>query len=46
MTMHGCSMALDMLGRQESHLDQELFDGAMGPTKYLSDAEQGQIITF
>jgi peroxiredoxin family protein len=46
MTMHACSMALDILGWEESELDQDLFDGAMGLTQFLSDAEEGQFITF
>jgi peroxiredoxin family protein len=46
MTMHACSMALDILGWEEHELDQDLFDGAMGLTQFLSDAEEGQFITF
>jgi len=46
MTMHACSMALDVLGWEESDLEDDIFDGAMGLTKYLSDAEQGQLVTF
>jgi len=46
MTVHACSMALDVLGWQEGDLVADLFDGALGLTKYLSDAEQGQLITL
>ena len=46
MTIHACSMALDVLGWQEDDLVEGLFDGAMGLTKYLSDAEQGQLVTL
>lgn len=46
MTIHACSMAVDLLGWQEGDLDEDLFDGAMGLTKFLSDAEGGQLVTF
>ena len=46
MTIHACSMAVDLLGWAESDLDGELFDGSMGLTKFLSDAESGQLVTF
>jgi len=46
MTLHACSMALDVLGWQEDDLVDNLFDGSMGLTKYLSDAEQGQLVTL
>jgi len=46
MTMHACSMALDVLGWEETDLVEDIFDGALGLTKYLSDAEEGQLITF
>ncbi len=46
MSIYACSMALDILGWDETDLEGDLFDGAMGLTKYLSDAEAGQIITF
>jgi peroxiredoxin family protein len=46
MTVHACSMALDVLGWQEDDLVDDLFDGAMGLTKYLSDAENGRLLTF
>lgn len=46
MTMHACSMAMDVLGWEEPDLEEGLFDGVMGLTKFLSDAENGQLITF
>ena len=46
MTIHACSMALDILGWKEEDLVEDLFDGAMGLTKYLSDAENGRLVTF
>ncbi len=46
MTMHACSMALDMTGMKESELVEGLFDGQMGLTKFLSDAESGHLITL
>jgi len=46
MTVHVCSMALDILGWKESDLVEDVFDGAMGLTKFLSDAEQGQLVAL
>lgn len=46
MTMHACSMVLDVLGWEEDRLTEDLFDGQMGLTKFLSDAETGQLITL
>ena len=45
MTVHACSMALDILGWREGDLVEGVVDGAMGLTKFLSDAEQGQLVT-
>ena len=46
MTMHACSMVMDVLGWEEDRLTDDLFDGLMGLTKFLSDAENGQFITL
>jgi peroxiredoxin family protein len=46
MTVWACSMVLDILGWDESNLVDDLFDGQMGLTKYLSDAEDGQLMTL
>jgi len=43
---HVCSMAMDVGGWQEGDLVDDLFDGVMGLTKFLSDAEQAQFITL
>ena len=41
-----CSMALDVAGLEMDHLVEELFDGPLGLTKFLSDAEAGQLVTL
>jgi peroxiredoxin family protein len=41
-----CSMALDVQGWDMDRLEAGVFDGALGVTKFLSDAETGQIITL
>ena len=41
-----CSMALDVQGWEIGHLVEGLFDGALGLTKFMSDAENGQFITI
>ena len=46
MTIHACSMAIDLLGWKEDDLVDDLFDGVAGLTKFLSDAESGQLVTF
>jgi peroxiredoxin family protein len=46
MTIHACSMALDVLGWEEDALIEGLFDGCLGLTKFLSDAEEGELITL
>ena len=46
LKMWACSMALDIQGWEIGHLVEGLFDGALGLTKFLSDAETGQFITL
>jgi peroxiredoxin family protein len=46
LKMWACSMALDLKGWEIGHLVEGLFDGALGLTKFLSDAENGQFITL
>ena len=46
LKMWACSMALDVQGWETDHLQDDLFDGALGLTKFLSDAENGQFITL
>ena len=41
-----CSMALDVLEWEEDELVEGLFDGCLGLTKFLSDAEEGELITL
>jgi peroxiredoxin family protein len=41
-----CSMALDVLDWDTDRLIEDLFDGAHGLTRFLSDAEAGQLVTF
>jgi peroxiredoxin family protein len=41
-----CSMALDVQGWEMDRLEADLFDGPLGLTKFLSDAETGQFITL
>ncbi len=44
MTAYACSMALDLLGWTPEDLVEDLFDGELGLTKFLSDAEEGDLI--
>jgi peroxiredoxin family protein len=46
LKMWACSMALDVKGWELDQLEDDLFDGALGLTKFLSDAESGQLITL
>ncbi len=46
MSVYACSMALDVQGWSIDNLTQGLFDGPLGLTKFLVDAEQGQMITL
>jgi len=46
LKLWACSMALDVKGWELDHLEDEMFDGPMGLTKFLSDAEEGQFITL
>lgn len=46
LKLWACSMALDVKGWELDHLDEDLFEGALGLTKFLSDAEGGQFITL
>lgn len=46
LKMWACSMALDVQGWEMSNLESDLFDGPLGLTKFLSDAETGQFITL
>ncbi len=46
LKMWMCSMALDVQGWEMDRLVDGLFDGALGLTKFMSDAENGQFITL
>ncbi len=46
LKMWACSMALDVTGWDEGQLTADLFDGALGLTRFLSDAENGQFVTL
>lgn len=46
MSMWVCSMVLDVLDWDTSHLVEDLFDGQMGLTKFLSEAETGQLVSL
>jgi peroxiredoxin family protein len=46
MQVYACSMALDVLGWEIDNLTEGLFDGPLGLTKFLDDAEAGQIVTL
>ena len=44
--MWACSMALDVQDWDLDRLEDDLFDGALGLTRFLSDAESGQLVTL
>ncbi len=46
LKMWACSMALDVQGWDIDRLQDGLFDGALGLTKFLSDSETGQFVTL
>ena len=46
LKLWACSMALDVQGWELEALEEGLFDGPLGLTKFLSDAESGQFITL
>lgn len=46
LRVHACSMALDVLGLELEELREGVFDGALGLTRFLSDAETGQLLSF
>ncbi|MDA8051599.1 MAG: DsrE/DsrF/DrsH-like family protein [Rhodospirillales bacterium] len=43
--LYACSMAMDVLGVKEAELAGHVA-GALGLTKFLSDAEAGQLVVF
>jgi peroxiredoxin family protein len=46
LRMWACSMALDIQDWGMTNLVDGLFDGALGLTKFMSDAEDGQFIAI
>ncbi len=46
LKLWACSMALDVQGWELDRLEDDMFDGPLGLTKFLSDAEDGQFITL
>jgi peroxiredoxin family protein len=46
MTMHACSMVMDLKKWELDHLADDLFDGMLGLTKFLADAEDGELMTL
>jgi len=46
LKLWACSMALDVKGWEMDALQDGIFDGPLGLTKFLSDAETGQFITL
>ncbi|HUZ73044.1 MAG TPA: hypothetical protein VMU87_08655 [Stellaceae bacterium] len=46
LKMWACSLALDLQDREMDDLADGVFDGALGLTKFLSDAESGQLVTL
>jgi len=46
LKMWACSMALDIQHWEMGGLEKGLFDGPLGLTKFLSDAETGQFVTL
>jgi peroxiredoxin family protein len=46
LKMWACSLALDLLGWDTDALADGLFDGPLGLTRFLSDAEGGQLIAL
>jgi peroxiredoxin family protein len=46
LKLWACSMALDLQGWGLEQLVDRLFDGPLGLTAFLSDAESGQLVTL
>ena len=46
LKMWACAMALDLRGWELGDLVGELFDGTLGLTKFMLDAETGQLVAL
>lgn len=46
LRMYACAMVMDLMHWSEANLADGLFDGQMGLTKFLSDAESGDLMTL
>tara|TARA_R110001592_G_scaffold229570_1_gene486249 strand:- start:130 stop:525 length:396 start_codon:yes stop_codon:yes gene_type:complete len=46
LKIYACSMALDVAAIGMDDLVDDLFDGPSGLTKFLADAESGQLVIF
>jgi peroxiredoxin family protein len=46
MKVYPCSMAMDITEWTEADFVEDLFDEPIGLTKFLADAESGQIVVF
>jgi peroxiredoxin family protein len=44
LSVHACSMALDVTGLKLDDLEPDVFDDQLGLTKYLADAEAGELM--
>jgi peroxiredoxin family protein len=46
LKLYACSMAMDVAGLELNDFVDDLIDSAGGLTKFLSDAESGQLVVF
>ena len=46
LSVYACSMAMDVAELQIGDLVEDLFDGPLGLTKFLSDAESGDLVVL
>jgi len=44
LSVYACTMALDLTGLKLGDLEPDLFDDQLGLTKYLADAEAGELM--
>ncbi len=46
LKMYACAMVMDLMHWSDDSLAEGLFDGQMGLTKFLADAESGDLMTL